>query len=465
MNRALTLTLGALLLIGIGDALALWIWYWSAGPTFDGTTAGVWTALAYDFAQGELYRPLLSEAGYGGTRYVPLSFMGHGALIWLGLSPTWAGVLWMHIGVVLMIVGIAWVIRLHGQSWGLAVGVALVTLCTSIYQQYLTEVNTDYIAAALSILALGLFITRAGLFWVTLLCAIAFFMKFTTLYVPAAVFFTLIAQRRFYELLSFCVTGVAMLLIGGFGFQWLSGGDMLANLSAVSSAGTEQSFALWAPYWFAKEIFFYNPAIGVTLLAALIVWARSERRFTDPVALTFLFLLLITVVTFTSKGIGGNHTIAPHAISLIIIGRAIPAMPRIATACFGSLALICALTFLPAISSPRDSLIERANPPVTQIRAVVGKWRKAQGPVFSIHPAHPPELGERAFMLDGFNMEHTFMAFGGEIADDVRARAARQDFSIVILDHIHMFGGIFRDGYEVVDKLGRFVVMVPKQGS
>src|SRR4051812_43474390 len=53
--------------------------------------SGVWTGLAVDFAGGELYRPLISDAGYGGTRFFPLHFVSHGVLIRAGLGPVAAG--------------------------------------------------------------------------------------------------------------------------------------------------------------------------------------------------------------------------------------------------------------------------------------------------------------------------------------------------------------------------------------
>src|SRR5690349_3712070 len=40
--------------------------------------SGVWATLADDVAHGVVYRPLVSDLGYGGTRYFPLYFTLHG---------------------------------------------------------------------------------------------------------------------------------------------------------------------------------------------------------------------------------------------------------------------------------------------------------------------------------------------------------------------------------------------------
>ena len=62
----------------------LWIYYWP-GSLPDGVTSGVWMGLAMDFSKGEFYRPLISDVGFGGTRYMPLFWVLHGTAIrWFG---------------------------------------------------------------------------------------------------------------------------------------------------------------------------------------------------------------------------------------------------------------------------------------------------------------------------------------------------------------------------------------------
>ncbi|HKF67370.1 MAG TPA: hypothetical protein VKB36_12585, partial [Vicinamibacterales bacterium] len=85
--------------VGFVGAIRLMWWYWP-GSFFNSAASGTWTALAWDFAHGELYRPVLSPAGFGGTRYMPLLFVLHGLLIRLHLDPVHAGVLLMQVSVV-----------------------------------------------------------------------------------------------------------------------------------------------------------------------------------------------------------------------------------------------------------------------------------------------------------------------------------------------------------------------------
>src|SRR5215831_998252 len=84
--------------VGFVSAIRLMWWYWP-GSFFNSAASGTWTALAWDLAHGELYRPVLSSTGFGGTRYMPLLFMLHGLLIRLHFDPVHAGVLLMQVSV------------------------------------------------------------------------------------------------------------------------------------------------------------------------------------------------------------------------------------------------------------------------------------------------------------------------------------------------------------------------------
>ena len=146
---ALRIAIVLTLVLGIAAAGQLAIEYWP-GRTFDSATSGVWMTLAIDYADGLLYRPILSEAGYGGTRYMPLFFMIHGVLIRLFGDPTLTGLVLMQASVVLMIAGMARLMALHAVPPVLSWAIAGITLATSLYQQYLTSLNCDYLAAGLS---------------------------------------------------------------------------------------------------------------------------------------------------------------------------------------------------------------------------------------------------------------------------------------------------------------------------
>ena len=90
VHRPVAVALWVLVVIGVVADVRLMLWYWP-GSIFDGLTSSVWTGLAWDFAHGEFYRPLLGPWGYGGTRYMPLFFVAHGLLIRAHIDPVYAG--------------------------------------------------------------------------------------------------------------------------------------------------------------------------------------------------------------------------------------------------------------------------------------------------------------------------------------------------------------------------------------
>src|SRR5262245_38941230 len=94
----------------LGHSVHLMAWYWPGSAPLD-ITSGVWTALARDFADGVLYRPLLSDIGYGGTRYMPLFIITHGTLIRFGMDPILAGVQLTIISVALFDSGLYFILR------------------------------------------------------------------------------------------------------------------------------------------------------------------------------------------------------------------------------------------------------------------------------------------------------------------------------------------------------------------
>jgi hypothetical protein len=240
LSNLLPVVLSVLLAIGLIDSIVLTYQYWWPGRIFDGSTSGVWTALAFDFAQGHLYRPIVSDVGYGGTRYMPVFFMLHGGLIRLGLDPVAAGVLAMQAGLVSMLSGIFLVLVHVGVSRRTAAALALVTLCTTIFQQYMTDTNCDYLAAAFGLFALALYLMvteagpterRTGLLAVALLSVLAFCTKFTAIYVPASVFLHLVLNKRFSDAILFVVSGLVMVTVLLAIFHVASGGLMWENVS------------------------------------------------------------------------------------------------------------------------------------------------------------------------------------------------------------------------------------------
>src|SRR5437764_13227727 len=118
--------------------------------------SGVWCGLAVDYAHGTLYRPLVSDLGYGGTRYFPLYFILHGELIKRGMDVLSAGYAVSAASMALLIVGAFFLQRRFGVAWALAAAMALLVLCSVSSQIATITIRGDLLPAALSILGVVL---------------------------------------------------------------------------------------------------------------------------------------------------------------------------------------------------------------------------------------------------------------------------------------------------------------------
>jgi hypothetical protein len=468
------------LVLGIVAAGQLALEYWP-GRTFDSATSGVWMALAADYADGILYRPILDETGYGGTRYMPLFFMLHGLLIRAFGDPTLTGIVLMQTSVLLMIAAMVRLMVLHEVPHLLAWGIAGLTLATSLYQQYLTSLNCDYLAAALSLWGLVLYLDRpssprgaalaAGL--AILLFVLAFYTKFSTVYAPAAVFLSLVFSRQWRAATGFALGSLALLAAFAALFLQLSDGRMLDSLAATATGGTNLAFAAGMITRFAKELAVYNPAVGVVFLLALAKWiVDAPKHWHSPLHLTFAMVTLVTIVTFSSRGIAGNHAIPLAAVSLILAATAVSGRPverRVLTGGFWVLSLILLACWMPGVPSPLKTIRAEAVPTIAEIRTKVARWLPEDGLLASENPAFAIMGGGRPFVLDNFSLA-SFIRDGHPAGTDFLKRIRAQEFDVLIgyapdTQWIPDQGApvALADHYAAVDTLGRRSIHVARR--
>ena len=469
------LVLLGLLLVGVADSLALAYEYWFPGRIFDSRTSGVWTALAFDFSEGFLYRPIFSGAGYGGTRYMPLFFMIHGGLIRLGLDPVSAGFVAMQTSVAAMLAAMFLILRRLGLSAPMAAGLALVSLCTSIFQQYVADVNCDYLAAALGLIGLATYLPaaeapegrrRSHLALAAVFSALGFCTKFTSIYVPAAILLHLILNRRWSDAMYFVGSGIVMAaaLLGLL--QFASHGLMWENLARTATGGTEISYAVWFPLRFIEEIFYLNPAIGVLFITAAIAWvANSAGQRSSPVGLSFAMVSLATLMTFTSAGIAGNHVIALQAFSLVMIGACLKdvRISAAASVAFSLLSIFIVAAWLPGVPSPRKSLDIASRETIAELISAIPKVRLDDGPVLADNPMVPVALRERAYLLDKFNFDELYRN-DPAVSTDFESRINNRRFPVIVLsDEFDLPAReMMHNNYKEVGKVGGFRILVPR---
>lgn len=388
-------------------------WYWP-GALPDTNTSGVWIALADDVAHGNFYRPLHSALGTGGTRYLPLFFVLHGALIKVGFAPLAAGV-WLTLGSAgAVILALFAVMRRLGVRPAIAAPAGLLMLGTVTFQMLLLTVRGDFLASALNLAGVaaaldwrksggnGWLLAAAGLF------AAAFLTKITTIFGLGAIVVWL-ASRREWSAAARLFGASVLAMLAGVGLAiWASDGRLVESFRAVASGDTNRGFFLTAPRRLLEE-FAGDPLLGVLLVAALVAGIGRRRKEHGALALWLAgATLAVTLVIFGSPGTGKNHLIDLEALAVLMLALALAqqsAWRKAAGLAVGVFGLGVVATWLPGVPSVRAFFERYHKPEIAAVEEFMARAGAGAHPMFSENPLWPVLVGERPFVADLFNLE------------------------------------------------------------
>jgi hypothetical protein len=399
--------------IAVVQAALLLAWYWP-GALPDTNTSGVWIALADDVAHGDIYRPLVSELGTGGTRYMPLFFSLHGALIGLGFSALGAGVVLTLASALAVIAALVALLRQLEVPRALAWAAGFTMLGTVTYQMLLTTVRGDFLATALNLAGVAAALAwrkthgRRALLWAAIFFAAAFLTKITTLFGLVAVVLWLVVKREGRTAAVLAGASAVLMVLGAGIAQWASDGRMLESFRAVASGGTDPGFALSAPRRLLEECF-GDPLLCVVLAAAAIA-RMALRRAASADLLAWLAgtTLLVTLAIFGSPGTGKNHLLDLQALAVLVLAVAASSRPVArawAGVSFGALAIGMIVTWLPGVPSVGAFFERHHRPEVAGVDEFVARAGSGAHRMFSENPLLPILAGERPFVADLFNLE------------------------------------------------------------
>lgn len=426
-------------LIPLAAAIHLVVWYWPGAIPLD-VTSGVWTALAKDTADGILYRPLVGPDGYGGTRYMPLFFVAHGALIRLGLDPVSAGAGLMLATAVLFDLALFRTLRELGVRRGIAIPLAVLAHAAAAVQILTLNIKCDLLAAALNLggIALALRHVRrprgATLAASVTMLVAAFFTKFTT--VSGLVALLALLARKFGRRVALAVAAVvAVLLTAGLEALYIaSDGRVWTSFLAVGSGGIHLAYAVRFPFWFAL-LLAEDPCALLIVLAALFyaVQGTRERRGGFPVAY-FWLVLALTVPVFASPGTDNNHLIDLLAASILVLGDELehraPAAAW-ARAVPVALAALTLSSYVPGVISVRSVIMGMGRPERRDIATILSR----SGPpdrILSENPLVPILGGGHAVVSDAFSLR-ILAASRPDIREDFARRMTDGEFKTVVL--------------------------------
>jgi hypothetical protein len=469
---------------------------WASGNALN-HVSGAWMVLADDLAHGTLYRPLHDAAlGFGGTRYFPLAFALHAALIRLGAPLLPAG-LALSLAAGVLLAGATYaLLRGLGVAPLLAAAFAALALGGFAGQDALAAVRGDLLAVALEVVGLAI-VVRGRKRGAVLLAAAAFTLAFATkptaLTAPAAAAVALALRGRRRAAIALVVAvgaGAAAVVIAAEAF---SSGRFLALLAACASGGAGPGDLVRSPLRLARLLAFEDRA-GLALLAAALVAAGRPRRERpdprraggagagtdrarapdDPRLLPGLWLaaaLGSVLAVYASPGTGVNHLLELEAASAVLLGACAAASGR-ARAAAGLVAPAAALAALFVAAATWRA--DRAGSRLAELRAVAAS---APGALVSEDPLVPLLAGASPVIEDPWMLRlasERDPALARPLLDALRARRPAavvlfEDLSSPGADAWYGHGGNFgpllvseiRRGYRLDRRIGRYYVYVP----
>ena len=440
-SRLLT-TVWIYTVVALAAAARLLWWYWP-GSIFDGVTSHIWTALAWDFAHGEFYRSPLGPNGYGGTRYMPLLFVAHGLLIRAHVDAIRAGVMLMQGSVIAAAAALFVALRSLNVSARLALGLACTVCGTVIYQQYCTDLDPDYAAAALGVSAIAFTVGSDGhngvngLAVACMVVVLAALTKVTAIAYVAPIAAWLAVRGRIQAAVSVALGTAALLAVAVVSIEIASHGQFGEGFRATVSGGMGMSDVWRAVPKFAREIVL-DPFVGAPFAMACwcVVAAARRRRLTIADA-TLVTTAAVTLIIFASPGTVGNHLVDLHIASVMVIGVALAQgtlSPRPAVVLFAALAVALAAISIPIPRIPSVIATLRAQGPPSRavVRAIHDEFLPPGTHYLSTDPVIEVLNDQRPLVLDAFNLNRFFRE-GAPAGRDVERRIRHHDFQVIVV--------------------------------
>ena len=448
------------------------------GLTF---VSGIWLTYADDFADGVLYRPLSSERGYGGTRYMPLYFVLIGVLIRLGVAPVAAGYALTFASAGALASGVYVLTRRLAGGVLLSAFAAVAWLAFVPAQHAVATVRGDLLPAALNVWGLALVLRvlqGSGMRWLAaaaVLFGLAFAAKLTTVFgLAAGVAALALSGRRRH---AFALAGMGILAIAAVSAVTFltSGGRWLDGMrGAQGSLGLKALAAGVARFGkFAVD----NDPFGASMWAlciAAIIPLRRQLAIGLP-CLAFLATAAATAVLFASPGTEYNHFLDLDVAAVVLLASlaAKGAAP-------GGAAVLAMLTVLATGGSYVFFYASDHADQYRNVRAAAAQVPAGPGRIMSDNALVPLAAGEHAYLPDRF-MFALQRRLNPSHADDLMARLAIGRFRAVVLSRPRrdttewraFYDGIFgktfvpvlEQEYRFVSQHGPYEVYLPRDGG
>jgi len=385
--------------------------------------SGAWAALADDVAHGVLYRPLMSDLGYGGTRYFPLHPVLHGLLVKLGLSLRVAGHLVSVLATCVLVGGAALGLRRRGASLAVACSGGLLAIASRTAFMGAAGIRGDILPIALGVLGLSLVPRHAKESTLPAGICLGFSLlaKPTLIWAPAGACLALFMAARFRSAVNLSLIMAVTTLLGLAGSYGWSHGEMLRSFTAVASGGGFSLKDLSEHLQFVRpgDLAWIFGGLGLTAL-------RGRRALQEPFCAASLVCLPVMLVLFAGAGIHSNHLIDPTTIGALATVSAF-ADEQVRRTLTERVLVVASILGLGEAWFLHGMLGERG-----ELERTVAAIPAGPQPILSEQPWVPLLAGERAFVLDAYALNltrHTSAA----LEHDLLSRLDHCAFRAVVL--------------------------------
>ena len=426
----------------------------ASGGGYLNYVSGIWLALANDLQHGVFYRELMTDGGYGGTRYFPLFFVVIAAFMRLGASALAAGCLASALTAIVLTSGMYALVRGLGGTRTIAGLFAASAISSYFVQQTLFEVRADVLAAALNTWGLA-FLLRgwepaAGRRPAPALSALCFTLalaaKVTSLAIPVAAVAGLLVAGR----LRLAIAVSWRLMAGGVLFLALvyltSDGRAIESWRACMFAGTDAggTFGSVLDGYFLRMTRYSHLlkallAIAVGAIAFATWRAYRERNASGWRSAGFIATLFAgatgsTALLLSSPGtVPSNQMVEWVLMVLVVLAFLAFAQPRLARAVVVAVSVVTLWASWQDVARLRQTWQTRPTAAEAAERErLLARVAAASGPVLAESPLWPVVASGDVFMLDPFALR-VVMQSRQDIERDLSGRVERRMFPMVIL--------------------------------
>jgi hypothetical protein len=423
--------------------------------------SGTWIAMATDARDGVLYRPIVSEIGYGGTRYAPLHALIQAGLLKLHIDPITGGYLIGIVSAALLATGAYHLMRRLEVPHTTALIMSCLLLSAHCLAVGVAGIRGDLLAAALDLCGVAA-VAGLAIPWAAICFVLAFATKVTCVFgivTSVAWLYCTDQRRRALQLAAIWAIGVAAVVLMT---QWASHARALGIFIACADGGGQLMTLLLAPVAMINNAIHYDPIALVFWLIALLLLPGNIRA-TSLSAMLLLITTVGTVAIFGTPGTNINHLIDLHAAAIVFLAT------RCRAGRFGGIAMIAPL-LLACISAcvnlqqARHIQLEQRRATMEAVLADVAN-SPVPGPMLSENPLLPIVAGQRPYLLDAY-MFRVLSARQPSVARKMWDDIAGQRFSAVVIYSRHSFGPGFMDriqrSFTFVGQHGDYQIFFPR---